>query len=478
MGDPKIVKLEGLGVGEATPEMVCRLVARIHQLEDEVAELKRQAKVTVKILACPPQASDAARDDPMNSDEGSGSKAEPAGAPGVSNRLNTQSSTSGLTRSTGATISGSATCKKENSSIERSEPAAPKTSNTTDEPAVRRADDPPPPLLPDTLARNIPAPAPPQEISPSITSSTAFLPIKTRLDLATLKRKMPAHPLTSAPLKLVAPKPIRQNKPPDKTKFLPIKAWYLGHKYFDEAYHPVWANEEVDVGMFVKTIWYVEPNEAYRDKVFFLETFELLKNKTKSAGTIKPIGTQFSQYFKHGASRGMGEIIIKFDSRSSAWMDTTYTAFVDWVKPKVQERETLRGKPETQNGTWPIDLFNSLTLVHSFDNEALGSSGDPAPQGLVPTSPTVVGSQTNFNGASNPYAGRIKDTLPNNSRGGDPVAQRNLVSFAGGNERHGEPPTKKVKHDDSPGYLPPRSRKKVSRPQSSNEVPQRKPMVN
>ncbi|KAJ7677452.1 hypothetical protein B0H17DRAFT_1079208 [Mycena rosella] len=229
-----------------------------------------------------------------------------------------------------------------------------------------------------------------------------------RLDLTTVKNKMkPKHPLISAPLNLAAPKPIRPNKPPDKTKFLPIKAWYLGHKYFDEAYHLVWANgkitirsgeapgsparhtEEVDVGMSAKAIWYVEPNEGYRDKVFVLETFELLKNKSKSAGTIKPIGTQFSQYFKHGATRGMGDIMIKFDSGSSSWADPTYKAFVDWLKPKVQERETLRGK--AGDARW--ELANRLAQLADVrvSREGEGGTTSDRPKAIPSTTkPSAV----------------------------------------------------------------------------------------
>ncbi|KAJ7677454.1 hypothetical protein B0H17DRAFT_1334281 [Mycena rosella] len=179
-----------------------------------------------------------------------------------------------------------------------------------------------------------------------------------------------SHPIIDLTRNVTSPKPNPSNKPggvttplevrpPETTPtvFLPIKAWYLGHKYFDEAYHLVWANgkitirsgeapspsprhtEELDVGMFGKTIWYVEPKEEYKDKVLVLDTFELL-----GFNMAKPIGVLFPACFKQGAARGMGEIVIKFDSGSAAWADSTYKAFVDWVKPKVQERQPLRGK--------------------------------------------------------------------------------------------------------------------------------------
>ncbi|KAJ6471198.1 hypothetical protein DFH09DRAFT_1220447 [Mycena vulgaris] len=172
-----------------------------------------------------------------------------------------------------------------------------------------------------------------------------------------LKDAMKAkNPPLSAPPAALRLRPNTTNRPPDKTVFLPIKAWYLGHKHFDESYHVVWTKnkmtirsgeapgppahhvEELDIDMVVETVWYVEPNEPYPNKVIVLETFEKFKKEGKT------IGAQFSSFFKQGAPRGLGDIMIRFDGKSPGWDDTTYNDFVDWLKSKVENRETLRGK--------------------------------------------------------------------------------------------------------------------------------------
>ncbi|KAJ7147148.1 hypothetical protein C8R43DRAFT_542989 [Mycena crocata] len=144
----------------------------------------------------------------------------------------------------------------------------------------------------------------------------------------------------------------------DNAKFLPIKAWYLGHKHFEEAYHLVWTNngkviirsgkapgpparhtEEVDIDMAVERAWFCDPQESYPDKFIVIETF----GKFKKPATQKVIGAQYSDFFKQGETHGKGEIIIKFDLSSEAWADNVYKTFVDWFKPRVDNREILRG---------------------------------------------------------------------------------------------------------------------------------------
>ncbi|KAJ7442604.1 hypothetical protein FB451DRAFT_1376907 [Mycena latifolia] len=172
-----------------------------------------------------------------------------------------------------------------------------------------------------------------------------------------------SHPkikLTGTVTTSLPPKRSPTNKPSDNN-FLPIRAWYLGHKFFDEGYHLAWASngkmtirsgdapgpaarheEQLDMRMVAKTIWFVEPNERYQNKVFVLETYP------KFRSTDKGIGAQFPLHFKQGAGAGplsgMGKIMIKFNSASPAWADATYKAFVEWLKSKVDSRETLRGK--------------------------------------------------------------------------------------------------------------------------------------
>ncbi|KAF7365017.1 hypothetical protein MVEN_00372800 [Mycena venus] len=145
-----------------------------------------------------------------------------------------------------------------------------------------------------------------------------------------------------------------------KPPFLPIKAWYLGRKYFEEPYHLLWNaagkmtirsggdpkaaakhSEEIDIGMVAEQVSFVPPEES-ADKFFGMQTFgKFPKNK---AGNQKPFGTQYVAYFKQGGTHGEGEIMISFDNASPAWADTSYVQFVEWLKEKVQKRETLRGK--------------------------------------------------------------------------------------------------------------------------------------
>ncbi|KAJ7625371.1 hypothetical protein DFH06DRAFT_1481403 [Mycena polygramma] len=185
------------------------------------------------------------------------------------------------------------------------------------------------------------------------------------------KSMKPKNPI-AAPLENDRPKAIPANKPANKNPFLPIKAWYLGRKLFEEPYHLTWTaagkltirsdhpnvegnhSEEIDLAWFAKCVWFVEPNEPYPDKVFVLETYETFNNK--NAGTQKPFGAQFSEFFKPGSKHAEGHVIIKFDSTSPAWADPVYAQFVDWLRAKVDVRERLRGK--TGDAKW--DAMNRV----------------------------------------------------------------------------------------------------------------------
>ncbi|KAJ7021634.1 hypothetical protein C8F04DRAFT_1273486 [Mycena alexandri] len=73
--------------------------------------------------------------------------------------------------------------------------------------------------------------------------------------------------------------------------FLPVKARYLGRKLFDEPYHlsgrptASWLYS----GWVAKRVWYVKPDELYQDKVFVLETYEIVaRAQTRSDSTGDP----------------------------------------------------------------------------------------------------------------------------------------------------------------------------------------------
>jgi hypothetical protein len=76
------------------------------------------------------------------------------------------------------------------------------------------------------------------------------------------------HPYVVA----LPPKSGPKNKPRDKPSFLPVKAWYLGYKLFDEPYHLLWTkdrifiksglipglsqhSEEINIGMVAKRVF-------------------------------------------------------------------------------------------------------------------------------------------------------------------------------------------------------------------------------
>ncbi|KAJ6462048.1 hypothetical protein C8R47DRAFT_103129 [Mycena vitilis] len=149
---------------------------------------------------------------------------------------------------------------------------------------------------------------------------------------------------------------------------LPIKAWHLGRKLFDEPYHLIWADggnltirsgkdpnvkakhsEVIDMA-FAHRVWFVQPNEAYSDKVFVLETHET--SSGKNAEDRKPFGAKFPELFKLGSKHSDGHVVIKFDSQSPAWVDPVYAQFIGWLKAKVDARETLTLRGKTGDDKW------------------------------------------------------------------------------------------------------------------------------
>ncbi|KAJ6525266.1 hypothetical protein DFH09DRAFT_1329075 [Mycena vulgaris] len=183
------------------------------------------------------------------------------------------------------------------------------------------------------------------------TEKNKFQPTDPYLDLQAqprgkLKDAMKAkYPLSAPPATLLS-KPIVTNGPPDKTTFLPVKAWYLG--------------QEVDIDKGVETVWYVDPNEHYPNNVIVLETFEKFEKS-------KTIGAQFSSYFKQGANRRMGQIMIKFDGKSSGWDDDAYKTFVDGLKSKIEKwvrRGTQNGKQQTELLNWQNSISQERAAGH------------------------------------------------------------------------------------------------------------------
>ncbi|KAJ7796193.1 hypothetical protein B0H14DRAFT_2916326 [Mycena olivaceomarginata] len=135
------------------------------------------------------------------------------------------------------------------------------------------------------------------------------------------------------------PKPIPAAKPSKTTTVLPIKAWYLGRKCFDEPYHLVWTPNakmtiRIDIGIVAERV--------LTTRFFCLKTFE--KFPKKKVGNQKPIGTQYSSYFKQGGSHGEVHLLLGADA--------VYERFIGWVKGNVQERErlTCEAKPGSPNG--------------------------------------------------------------------------------------------------------------------------------
>ncbi|KAF8171968.1 hypothetical protein K438DRAFT_1851990 [Mycena galopus ATCC 62051] len=179
-----------------------------------------------------------------------------------------------------------------------------------------------------------------------------------------MKAKKPQPAATIVPMNSQKPKPKPTSKQANKTHSLPIQAWYLGRKFFDESYHLLWTSngkitirsgdassaaakhsEEIDVDGVAERVFFVPPNDP-ADKIFCMQTFpKMAKSK------FKVFGTQFSSYFKLGGSHGEGDIVIKFDSTSPAWADDVYVEFVEWLQDHVDKREKLMGKGAV-NSKW------------------------------------------------------------------------------------------------------------------------------
>jgi hypothetical protein len=63
-----------------------------------------------------------------------------------------------------------------------------------------------------------------------------------------LNRYWRQNPLSVVPVVITQkPKPIPAANPNKITTILPIKAWYLGHKFFYEPYHLVWSNAKMTI---------------------------------------------------------------------------------------------------------------------------------------------------------------------------------------------------------------------------------------
>ncbi|KAJ7505124.1 hypothetical protein B0H11DRAFT_404887 [Mycena galericulata] len=173
------------------------------------------------------------------------------------------------------------------------------------------------------------------------------------------------------PLPATIPHGGRPKPSPTNKSFLPIKAWILGRKLFEEPYHLVWAtdgkltiksgdapdspsrhSEEADLPSLAKCVWFVDPKEDFPDKFFVLETYE--KNKRQ-----KPMAVNYTSFFKQGASHGEGDIMLKFNTESPAWTIATYTAFVDWFKVHVHSRQIFRGRA----GVARWDTSNRMVLL-------------------------------------------------------------------------------------------------------------------
>ncbi|KAJ7784364.1 hypothetical protein B0H16DRAFT_295419 [Mycena metata] len=221
-----------------------------------------------------------------------------------------------------------------------------------------------------------------------------------RLDLSQMKsvkeRMKPKNPSAA----VVTERPAGPKNPRGKASadvMLPVKAWSLGRKSFDEPYHVVWTNagkltirsgedpkaparhaEEIDMGMVAKRIWFVEPEEDYKDKVFVLETFPVDKKKSASR---KPLGSQYSSYFKQGSERGEGDIMIKFDSASPSWIPEFYELLINWVKSNIAEREKLRGK--AGDAKWEA----ASRLAQLIDTRVRRETGEIIASEVVPHPP-------------------------------------------------------------------------------------------
>ncbi|KAF8132195.1 hypothetical protein K438DRAFT_2031832 [Mycena galopus ATCC 62051] len=150
---------------------------------------------------------------------------------------------------------------------------------------------------------------------------------------------------------------VSTSKQASKPDSLPVEAWSLGRKVFDEPYYLTWTpagkiiirsgdgpnvvskhSEQIDIDMDVNSLSFVPPHDS-GDKELRLRTLEKL-SKFKS----QIIGTQFPSYFRQGGPHGEGDIVIKFNSASAAWADAVYLDFVEWLRGHVDNREKLIGK--------------------------------------------------------------------------------------------------------------------------------------
>ncbi|KAJ6462049.1 hypothetical protein C8R47DRAFT_103114 [Mycena vitilis] len=157
------------------------------------------------------------------------------------------------------------------------------------------------------------------------------------------------HPIDSAhPQKIFGvtfgPKSHLQLDP--TTKYLPVKAWYLRRRLsqVEEAYlvWPVSGQvcivsgagdncagrvEELDIET-TECAWFVDPKETHADKIFVLQTAEL---EPAGASTSSSTGAE-------------GQTMIKFNSASAKWANSTYDVFVSWIKGKVDRYAVFLGK--------------------------------------------------------------------------------------------------------------------------------------
>ncbi|KAF7346574.1 hypothetical protein MSAN_01885500 [Mycena sanguinolenta] len=235
-----------------------------------------------------------------------------------------------------------------------------------------------------------------------------FTELKDKPKISAKERMKGKNKPPSNPIPMVAPannpllKPNHTTKPQKKPNFLPIKAWYLGRKFFDEPYHLLWDpvgkiiirsgddpgakvkhTEEIDLRFNAKQVSYVPPNDS-ADKIFGIQTFEKLpKNKTKD------FGTQFSAYFKRGGTHGEGNIVLKFDSASSAWADTAYAEFIEFLQRHVEAREKLIGKAAGKS-KWELAGRVADMFATRARRESGSANSSTAPEARAKT-PAVAG---------------------------------------------------------------------------------------
>ncbi|KAJ6621834.1 hypothetical protein B0H10DRAFT_2015955 [Mycena sp. CBHHK59/15] len=217
--------------------------------------------------------------------------------------------------------------------------------------------------------------------------------------------------LTPALLNGSHPKSNPPDKPPDKTVFLPIKAWYLGHKLFEEPYHLVWSGaapsgparhtEELDVQMLGKSVTYVEPDEHHDLKIFALETFERIRGH-------KTLGADYSTFFKQGDDHGRGQITIQFNCTASVWSKDIYKTFVEWLKStRVEKRHMLRG---TAAGSMWQAAERSSQLAETRAARLSKTAEGSVPNGDVPPpkkKPSAIPGLPALDGWSPPPAPRV-----------------------------------------------------------------------